>query len=109
MQTAGLDLISIELEKEAFFFKCILNQSAAIFFPGAIQHRDIKQLGVSYEDDYRGNALAATITPQRIDIRFHKDYSDDAVLAIFTRLLKAQEMSWARDYSIAYQGRTLSR
>ncbi|MEZ5325299.1 MAG: hypothetical protein R3F19_09565 [Verrucomicrobiales bacterium] len=79
MKTIGLDTIAAEIASDGFV-KCIVNSSAAI--PGTTQHRDVKRDGVSYEGDYRGNAMAATITPGRIDIRFHKEFPDDTVSSI---------------------------
>ena len=107
MEIVGLEFIAQDLESDGFFFKCVFNQNAAVFFPGSVQHRDIKQAGVSYEDNYGGNALAATITASRIDIRFHQDYADETVSAIFSSILRQPSMEWARSYSIFYQGRQL--
>lgn len=103
----GLDSISTDIAQDGYFVKCIVNSTAAIFFPGTIQHRDVKQEGVSYEDDYRGNALAATITPGTIDVRFHERFSDDAVRAIFRSLLVLPDLDWASGYQVRYQGRLL--
>jgi len=87
--------------------KCIVNSSTAIFFPGTIQHRDVKREGVSYEDDYGGNAMAATITPGKIDIRFHQNYPDATVKSLFEELLRLPNLSWASGFIVRYQGRTL--
>ena len=103
----GLESIAHSLAAEGYFVKCILNSTAAVFFPGTIQHRDIKREGVSYEDDYRGNALAATITPGTIDVRFHKEYADALVKSLFDQLLTLSEMSWAAGFTVRYQGRVL--
>ena len=107
MKALGIESITQEIGAEGYFVKCIVNSSAAIFFPGTIQHRDVKREGVSYEDDYRGNAMAATITPGKIDIRFHQNYSDDSVRTIFEELLRLPDMNWASGFTIRYQGRTL--
>jgi hypothetical protein len=107
MMVFGLPSISPYLAAEGYFVKCVLNSSAAVFFPGTIQHRDVKQERVSYEDDYRGNAMAATITPGMIDVRFHRDYPDEKVRSIFKRLLALTEMEWARGFTVRYQGRVL--
>ncbi len=107
MKVSGLQSISPHLGAEGYFVKCVLNSSAAVFFPGTIQHRDMKQEAVSYEDDYRGNAMAATITPGTIDVRFHQTFSDGAVKEIFDRLLALPEMSWAKGFTVRYQGRVL--
>ncbi len=107
MKALGLESIAQEISTEGFFVKCIVNSSTAIFFPGTIQHRDIKRDGVSYEDDYNGNAMAATITNGQIDIRFHKNYPDDSVEFIFKALLELPDMNWAKGFSIRYQGRAI--
>lgn len=107
MKATGLESIEQEAATGGHFIKCIANSSAVIFFPGTVQHRDMKRDGVSYEDDYRGNAMAATITPGKIDIRFHKAYPDDAVRSIFAALLKLPELQWAAGFTVRYQGRTL--
>lgn len=107
MKALGLESISSAISAEGYFVKCIVNPAAAVFFPGTIQHRDIKREGVSYEDDYRGNALAVTITPRMIDVRFHKEYADSLVASIFDQLLALPGMEWASDSTVRYQGRVL--
>jgi hypothetical protein len=103
----GLNSIAPAIAAEGYFVKAIVNSTAAVFFPGTIQHRDIKRDGVSYEDDYRGNALAATITPGMIDVRFHKEYADALVKSLFDQLLALPEMQWAAGFMVRYQGRVL--
>ncbi len=107
MKALGLESIAQEVATEGYFVKCIVNSSGAIFFPGTVQHRDVKRESVSYEDDYRGNALAATITPGKIDIRFHQNYPDDTVRSIFEELLGLPNLAWATSFTVRYQGRTL--
>ncbi len=107
MTIQGLHTITPVLDQPGFFVKCILNREGAVFFPGEIQHRDMKRNGLSYEDDYAGNAMAATITPKTIDIRFHQDFTDDTVRIITGELLSSPEMTWAKGYTVRYQGRTL--
>jgi hypothetical protein len=107
MRVSGLETIRPYIAAEGYFVKCILNASSAVFFPGSIQHRDVKQEGVSYEDDYRGNAMAATIAPGMIDVRFHRDYPDERVRSIFGKMLALPEMAWAEGFTVRYQGRVL--
>jgi hypothetical protein len=107
MKVLGLESIAPYLAADGYFVKCVLHSSAAVFFPGAIQHRDVKREGVSYEDDYRGNAMAATLTPGMIDVRFHQAFTDGAVREIFDRLLGLPAMEWARGFTVRYQGRVL--
>ncbi|WP_157211053.1 hypothetical protein [Verrucomicrobium spinosum] len=66
MTVAGIESIKHYVEQPGCFVKCLLTDSVAVFFPGSNQHRDVKRDGVSYEDDYQGNALAATIVPGRL-------------------------------------------
>ena len=108
MKISGIDSIKPYTDLPGYFVKCLLTDFAAVLFPGSLQHRDVKRDGVSYEDDYRGNALAATITPGRIDIRFHKDYADDRVRRICHELLQSPEMDWASSFAAFYQGRPVT-
>ena len=107
MRVHGLESIAAETALEGYFVKCIVNRTDAVFFSAMIQHRDMKQEGVSYEDDYEGNALASVIRPGKVEVRFHKEYSDDEVGRIFREILLLPEMQWASAFSVEYQGRTL--
>ena len=107
MKIVGLESIAQEIEVAGYFVKAIVNSTAACFFPGTIQHRDVKRESLSYEDDYRGNALAATVTPGIIDVRFHSEFPDEMVSTIFESLLNQPEMVWAKSFLVRYQGREL--
>jgi hypothetical protein len=104
MKVLGLESIAHYLVQPGYFVKGLLTDSVVVFFPGTIQHRDVKREGASYEDDYKGNALAATATPGRLDIRFHKDYTDERVRGICRDLLRCPEMAWAASFRVSYQG-----
>ena len=108
MTVSGMESITQTIQQPGYFVKGILGESAAIFFPGSIQHRDMKRHGLSYEDDHRGNAMAVTITPGRMDIRFHPAYPDEKVREICRRLKRAPEMEWLSSFVVAYQGRMLA-
>src|SRR5687768_2428691 len=54
--------------------KFILNDSGIYFFPATQQHRDTKSHGLSYEDDYRGNAVAGIVMPERVEISFTRPF-----------------------------------
>ena len=49
MKAIGLETITQDLEKEGYFVKCIVTSSAAGFFPGTIQHRDIKRENILFQ------------------------------------------------------------
>jgi len=87
--------------------KFILNDNGIAFFPAAQQHRHVKIRGLSYEDDYRGNAVAGLITQERIEIRFHSAFSDERIRSIWSRLLMTPEIAKAELGPLYYQGREI--
>ena len=87
--------------------KFILNESAIIFFSTAEQHNSVKLHGLSYEDDYRGNALAGTFSRERIDIRFHCDFSDERVRTLWSRVGAERELALLKERPAFYQGRAI--
>ncbi len=86
----------------------VFNEHGAMIFPTTEQHRDVKGPGLSYEDDYKGNALAAMLMPGCIEIRYHRDHSDDRVARIVGQLLKQEQLAFMVDWHATYQGRPLS-
>jgi hypothetical protein len=87
--------------------KFILNDSGIVFFPGSQQHRDVKVYGLSYEDDYRGNAVAGVITQDRVEIRFHNAFSDERMRSIWAHVLTIPEITKAGLGPLYYQGRAI--
>jgi hypothetical protein len=59
--------------------KFLLNEEGTVFFPESQQHRSIKVPGLSYEDDYRGNAVAGLLIGDQVEIRFHSAFSDQRI------------------------------
>jgi len=102
-------VIGAELLKEiqGRSVKFILNESGIAFFPATQQHRHVKIRGLSYEDDYRGNAVAGLITQERIEIRFHRAFSDQRIRSIWSRLLMTPEVAKAGLGPLYYQGREI--
>lgn len=90
-----------------FECKLVFNAEAACFFSGRLQHRDPKLAGLSYEDDYRGNALAAMVKRTRIEVRYHERFDDDRVGAILRELLAEPQLAPLADATVTYQGRTV--
>ena len=87
--------------------KFILNDSAIVFFLSNQQHRDVKMEGVSYEDDYRGNAVAGLVASDHVEIRFHSAFSDERLRNIWTRVSAIPEVASAGLGSVYYQGRKI--
>ena len=95
------------LDQATGSLKFILNDSGIIFFPATQQHRDTKSHGLSYEDDYRGNAVAGIVMSDRVEIRFHKAFSDNRIRSIWRTALSSPELASARLAQLYYQGREI--
>src|SRR5688500_2547899 len=108
MNVSGIDYARELANGSRATAKVIFNASGAIVFPASEQHRDQKTVGVSYEDDYKGNALAAMISKRQMEIRFHRNFSDAQVESVVSSLLQHPELSFIREYRVTYQGRELS-
>jgi len=104
MNVIGTDIVREELQQPGYFFKAVLNDSGAAFFPGKTEHRTIKVSGLSYEDDYKGNALAAIITNGRIEIRNHREFSVGRVTTVMQALLSHPELHCLQGFSVQYCG-----
>ena len=102
MNVVGTDLVQKEVQQTGYFFKAILNDSGAVFFPGTSEHRTVKRAGLSYEHDYKGNAMAVVVTRGRIEIRNHRDFSVARVATIVNDLLKHPELQCLRGFPVEY-------
>lgn len=87
--------------------KFLLNDSGIAFFSAATQHRDFKLNGLSYEDDYLGNAVAGIATRERVEIRFHKAFSDERIRNLWGRVSKMSVIAGTRLGQLYYQGRAI--
>ena len=107
MRIIGGDFLQATLREEGYFLKAILNQSAVHFFVATTEHRDATQPGLRYDDESQGNALAATIKPERIDIRGHDAYSEGQVTAMMRTLLNQPEAQCLKGFTVYYRGQRL--
>jgi hypothetical protein len=103
----GIEHVDALLTGRVYDAKIVFNARGAIVFPSECQHREIKAEGISYEDDYRGNALAAMLRRDAIEIRFHRDFSDAAVSRIVGQLLSVPALAALATARLTYQGRVL--
>lgn len=87
--------------------KMAFNDRGAIVFPVSRQHREMKADGISYEDDYKGNALAAMLRRDAIEVRFHQAFKDADVARIVAALLALPEFAAMRAAHVTYQGRVI--
>ena len=103
-----MNAIGVELLKDkSRSLKFILNDSGILFFPATQQHRDVKMPGLSYEDDYRGKAVAGLVASERVEIRFHSAFSDERMRSLWSRVLTISEVANAGLGRVYYQGREI--
>ena len=107
MRIIGGDFLRSAMDSDGYYFKVLVNDSGAHFFPSTTEHRDATQPGLCYKDDSLGNALAGTIKPGRIDIRFHRAFSDAHVASVLRRLLDHADATPLAGFSVTYQGRSI--
>jgi len=86
-----MEIFNAELAIEALrtngpTIKFVMNSNAILFFSRLQEHRDLKAHGLSYEDDYKGNAVAGLITDGKPEIRFHKNYPDAKIKLIWDKV-----------------------
>ncbi|WP_395745005.1 hypothetical protein [Prosthecobacter sp.] len=99
------ELLRQTLASKGASVKFLLSDTTVVFFPLAVQHRDCKAHGLSYEDDYKGNALAGLVTAEGAQIRYHEAYADERVRSIWSRLRTLPEFADGRLGRLSYQGR----
>lgn len=107
MQIMGAEYLCSLIEQESFSAKAVFNQNGALFFTVRQQHCDNKAEGVSYEDNYKGNALAAILVPGRMEIRYHRGFTDGRVSEIVRALMRDGRLKALREWRFLYQGREL--
>lgn len=103
----GTENLSDVVSGRAYDAKLVFNERGAIVIPTSRQHREAKADGISYEDNYAGNALAAMVRRDAIEIRFHQKFSDKVVAAITDRLLNLEPFACLKGVVVSYQGRVL--
>lgn len=108
MQTVGLDLLEATLRGTTHSAKMVFNEHGAIVFSAGSQHRDMKLDGVSYEDDYNGNALAAMIMPCKIEVRYHARFKAPQVAALLNRFLGGAGLLPFPGLTLTYQGKAVT-
>ena len=63
--------------------------------------------GINYEDNYKGDALAAMIRPEAFEIRFHQDFSDEIVCRVIEQIAGESGFEPLRSMLVTYQGREI--
>ena len=107
MHLQGIDYIQEEAAKPYFSAKMVFNAKGAIFFSVKSQHQDMTGPDIRYRDNYQGNAMAAMLAPNRVEIRFHNGFNDDQVARIIQALKQQPALSFLAEWEVLYQGRKL--
>ena len=107
MMLIGAELLLSQVAQGGFVAKLVLNDKGAIFFPPNQQHCDQKAPGIAYADESAGNALAAMVSPGKIEFRNHRDFSEQRVGEIIQTLLKMPELAILRTWRVTYRGRDI--
>jgi hypothetical protein len=107
MDVHGADILAKLAAGEIASAKMVFNRKGAAVFPVSKQHRDVKGEGLSYEDNYKGNALAAMLTRTTVEVRFHQAFTDAEVATILRELATVPGMEPLPKMGATYQGRVL--
>lgn len=107
MLIRGAEYITQVATGQVLDAKLVFNASGAIALSGKRQHRDEKADGISYEDDYKGNALAAMLRRHEIEVRYHRDFRDAQVATIIAILLQEPPFHLLSPIRVTYQGRVV--
>ncbi len=108
MLLVGVESLARLVAQGGFSAKMVFNAKGAIFFPVTQEHRSRKAEGISYEDNYKGNALAAMLAPGKIEVRYHKAFTDQTVARIIRSLLAHPDLAFMKTWKVTYQGRVLA-
>lgn len=67
----------------------------------------MKPEGLSYEDDYRGNAVAGMFVEGRAEIRFHSAFPEKPIHNLWNQLLAAPDCAGLSTGRPTYQNRAI--
>lgn len=83
--------------------KMVFNDHALIAFHTRHQHRDMKSEGISYDEIFEGDAMAAMLRRDASEIRFHREFDDGAVGRMVGKLHSLPELAFLARAHIMYQ------
>lgn len=107
MLISGADYLKDVINQGHFPAKMVFNEQGALIFSTRTQHSHVKAPGISYEHESAGNAIAAMLLPNRIEVRFHQRFSDEQIANLLMKLLSEPELSIMAGWEITYQGRPI--
>ena len=107
MHLQGVEYITQISTQPKFQAKLVFNEHGAIFFPVTQEHRHQSGPNIHYADNYKGNALAAMVMPGKIEVRYHKDFTDEQVSSMLSNILSHTQLECLADFATTYQGRVI--
>jgi len=99
------ELLRQAAEPNGGMIKFLLNEQGLAFLPVTQQHREVKWPGISYADDYQGNALAGVFQNGKAEIRFHQAFTDERVKKLWRQAEAALPQLAELVQNVGYQGR----
>ena len=108
MKILGDDYLGRIADTEKFLAKMVFNDQGAYIFSATRQHSEMKTAGISYEHDERGNALAARLKPDLIEIRYDSSFNNDRVTGIMRNILASPQLAVMKGWKVTYRGRPLN-
>jgi hypothetical protein len=107
MKTYQIEVFHEAAENQGRQIKFLLNENGIGFFPVNQQHREVNFPGLSYAEDYRGDALAGIYQSGHAEIRFHQKFSDERVKTLWQKAETALPRLASAVQMMKYQGRRL--
>jgi hypothetical protein len=107
MKILGEEYLSGLLNGDAYQIKMVFNENGAIFGPTSTEHKFMKSESISYEENYKGNAMAAMIYDGKIEIRFHSSFGVPVVRRFISSLFRNHSTKGLLGYEVFYQGKAV--
>ena len=98
-----------EIGTPNYQFKLVFNDRGVIVIPGTTQHNTARAPGIWYEHDHRGNALAAMVYRDTIEVRGHADFTPERVRGILMRLSRLSPIGLMLGMPITYRGKPIGK
>jgi hypothetical protein len=110
MNIQGIDYLTDLVKRSHWEAKCLLGEAGLAIFPSEIQHAQAGFPELTYRDDYTGTALAGMVKPTLIELRLHKHFSSERVLALWTRVQAQSPVTalYFRQFRLFYGGKQLT-
>lgn len=108
MNFYGIEYFSDLLTRPHWEAKCLVGETGAAFFPSGIQHAQAGFPGLTYRDDHTGTALAGIVKPGVLELRLHRHFSDEHVIALWQRVIAQAPTPGVKGLHLIYHGHPLA-